>query len=90
MFTNMRGFTFLLMATVLSFAGDNPNRDETAGRADRGAGETKEDVGRATDNEALEEEGANQAEAGEKREQVGDIKADAEASLEGMRDELKK
>jgi uncharacterized protein YjbJ (UPF0337 family) len=69
---------------------DEPNRDEAAGRADQNAGETKEDVGKATGNEALKEEGANQAEAGEKREQIGEVKATEEERLDAMRKELKK
>jgi uncharacterized protein YjbJ (UPF0337 family) len=89
MFTNMRGFALLLIVTVLSFADSDPNRDQTAGRADTGAGETKQDVGRATENDALEEEGANQTKAGEAREQLGDAKAHVEESVEEMRDAMK-
>lgn len=74
----------------MSNQNEDPNRDEAAGRADRGAGETKEDIGRATDNEALEDEGADQAKAGETREQIGEVKAHAEESLDEMREELKR
>ena len=66
------------------------NRDEREGKAENLKGRVKEAAGALTDDENLQEEGAEQRKRGELQEDVGRLRRKAGEALEDLGEKIKR